>query len=68
VNVHWKKLTNESKGKPEQKYDASFGTILSITVFLKESNSFILIFLLNYAGLKFQKTIRACTESTDLIV
>jgi hypothetical protein len=27
MNVHWKKLTNESKGKPEQKFDAAFGTI-----------------------------------------
>jgi hypothetical protein len=27
-----KKSTNESKGKPEQKFDAAFGTIFSITV------------------------------------
>ncbi len=27
LNVHWKKLTNESKGKPEQKFEAAFGTI-----------------------------------------
>jgi hypothetical protein len=29
MNVNWKKLTNESKGKPEQKFDAAFGTIFS---------------------------------------
>jgi hypothetical protein len=29
MNVHWKKSTNESKGKPEQKFDEAFGTILS---------------------------------------
>jgi hypothetical protein len=30
LNVHWKKLTNESKGKPGQKFDAAFGTIFRI--------------------------------------
>ncbi len=28
MNVHWKTSTNESKDKPEQKFDAAFGTIL----------------------------------------
>jgi hypothetical protein len=32
VNVGRKKLTSESKGKPEQKFDAAFGTIFRITV------------------------------------
>jgi hypothetical protein len=31
MNVHWKKLTNESKGKPEQKFDAAFGTTFRIS-------------------------------------
>jgi hypothetical protein len=26
MNIQWKKSTNESKGKPEQKFDAAFGT------------------------------------------
>jgi hypothetical protein len=26
MNVHQKKVTNENKGKPEQKFDAAFGT------------------------------------------
>jgi hypothetical protein len=30
MNVHWKKLTSESKEKPEQKFDAAFGTIFRI--------------------------------------
>ncbi len=30
MNVHWRKLTNESQGKPEQKYYAASGTIFSI--------------------------------------
>jgi hypothetical protein len=48
MNVHWKKSTNESKEKPEQKSDAAFGTILELVIVFKEaSKSFILIFLLN---------------------
>jgi hypothetical protein len=49
MNVHWKKLTNESKGKPEQKFDAAFGTIFSESgsVFKEASKHFIFIFLLN---------------------
>ncbi len=31
MNVHYKKLTNESKGKPEQKFDAAFGTTFRIS-------------------------------------
>jgi hypothetical protein len=27
---YWKKSTNESKEKPEQKFDAAFGTILKL--------------------------------------
>jgi len=40
------KFTNESKGKPEQKFDAAFGTILkSVNVFKEASKNFNLIFL-----------------------
>jgi hypothetical protein len=49
VHVHWKKFTSENKGKPEQKYDAAFGTIFSESgsVFKEASKNFIFIFLLN---------------------
>ncbi len=44
-------MTNERKGKPEQKFDAAFGTIFRISKTFKEvSKNFILIFLLNEAG------------------
>jgi hypothetical protein len=31
MKVHWKKSTNESKGKPEQKFDAAVGIIFKIS-------------------------------------
>jgi hypothetical protein len=31
MNVHENKSTNESKGKPEQKFDAAFGTTFLIS-------------------------------------
>jgi hypothetical protein len=41
-------LTNESKEKPEEKFDAAFGTISeSGSVFKEASKNFILNFLLN---------------------
>jgi hypothetical protein len=30
MNVHWRKSINESKGKLEQKFDATFGTFFRI--------------------------------------
>jgi hypothetical protein len=30
-NVHWKKSTDESEGKPAQKFDAAFETISRIS-------------------------------------
>jgi hypothetical protein len=48
MNVHSRKSTNESKGKPEQKFDATYGTILElVSVFKEASKNFTLIFLLN---------------------
>ena len=47
MNLHWKKLTKESKGKLERKFDLAFGTIFRISVFKEASINFILIFLLN---------------------
>jgi hypothetical protein len=50
------KKTNESKGKPEQKFEAAYGTIFRISkyIFKEESKNFILVFLLNYKGKKFK--------------
>jgi hypothetical protein len=31
--VHWRKSNNESKEKPEQKFDVAFGTLLRISKF-----------------------------------
>jgi hypothetical protein len=65
MNVHWKKSTSESKGKPEQKSDASFGTIFRINKCFQEAGkNFLLIFLLNYAGQKFYNHLRMY-RSTD---
>jgi hypothetical protein len=48
MNVHWKKSTNESKRKPEQKFDAAFGTIFGISkCFQRSKQNFTLVFLLN---------------------
>ncbi len=50
VNVHWRKSTNESKGKPEQKFCAAFRTIFrirTVSVFKEAGRNFIFIFLLN---------------------
>jgi hypothetical protein len=50
MNVHKKKSTNKSKGKPEQKFNAAYGTIFrnsTVSVFKEASKNFILIYLLN---------------------
>ncbi len=51
MNVHRRKSTNESKGKPEQKFDAAYGRIFRIIelvrVFKEACKNFILIFLFN---------------------
>jgi hypothetical protein len=40
------KTDHESKGKPEQKFEAAFGTLLElVSVFKEASKNFILIFL-----------------------
>jgi hypothetical protein len=42
------KSANESKGKPEKKFDVAFGTIFeSVSVFKEATKNFILFFLLN---------------------
>ncbi len=48
MNVHWRKLTNKSKGQSEQKFDAAFGKIFGIgKCFLRSKQELIFIFLLN---------------------
>ncbi len=37
MNVKGKKSTNESKGKPEQKFDAAFGPISRMSKFFQRS-------------------------------
>ncbi len=36
VNVQWGNLTNESEEKPEQKFDAAYGTIFRISKWFKK--------------------------------
>jgi hypothetical protein len=43
--MYTRKLANESKGKPEHKFDAAFGTTFRISVFKEASKNFKLIFL-----------------------
>jgi hypothetical protein len=51
MNVHWRKLTDESQEKPEQKFDSAYETFLELVrVFKEASRNFILIFLLNKTG------------------
>jgi hypothetical protein len=35
MNVHRKKSTNESKEKPEQKFDAAYGTVFRISKYFQ---------------------------------
>jgi hypothetical protein len=39
MNVHRKKWTNESKGKPEQKFDAGYETIFRISFSKKQAKA-----------------------------
>jgi hypothetical protein len=57
INGHWRKSTNESKGKMKQKCYAAFGTIFRIVkyVFKEASTNLTLIFPLNKAGKKCKK-------------
>jgi hypothetical protein len=63
-------LTNESKGKPEQNFDAAFGTTFRISKCFQRSKQkldTVLIFSRSKQA-KNLKTICACQESTDLIL
>jgi hypothetical protein len=62
MNVHWKKLTNESKEKPEHKFDAAFGTVFGVSKCLQRSKQklcFNFSLELGQAGL--QKNIQLVT-------
>jgi hypothetical protein len=51
MNVHWRTSTNESEGKPEQKFDAAYGIIFKISSVFKEAiRNFTFIFLFNNPG------------------
>ncbi len=43
MNVHWRKSTNESEGKPEQKFDVAFGTVFKISKYFQRSKQKIKI-------------------------
>jgi len=63
------KITNESKGKSEQKFNAAYGTICRISKCFQRSNQTLHFnFSLELVRLKFKIIICACTESTDLII
>jgi hypothetical protein len=65
MNVHWKKFTNESKGKPERKFYAAFGNYFRISKLFQRSKQKVNInFSLELGRLKNLKTVCACTEST----
>jgi hypothetical protein len=62
LNVHYNKSTNESKGKPEQKFDAAFGTTFTISkVFREASKNFNLNFSITKQAENL-KIICACKE------
>jgi hypothetical protein len=44
LNVYWRNSTNESEGKPEQIFDAAYGTVFRISVFKEASRNFTFIF------------------------
>jgi hypothetical protein len=55
MNVHWIKLTNERKGKPEQEFDAALGTIFRINKCFQRSRQKLHINAsLELAGYKFK--------------
>ncbi len=43
MNVHWRKSTNESEGKPEQKFDVTFVTVFKISKSFQRSKQKIKI-------------------------
>ncbi len=54
MNVNWKKSTNKSKEKPEQKFDAAFGTIIRINkCFQRNKYKLHINFSLELGRLKF---------------
>jgi hypothetical protein len=66
MNEHWRNLTNESEGKPEQKFDAAYGTILRISKCFQRSKQKLYIYFFPSQA-KSLKTICASSQSTDLV-
>ncbi len=54
VNVHWRKSINESKGKPEQKFNAASRTIFRTTV-VRSKQKLYINFYLKQGSLKIKK-------------
>ncbi len=48
--VLWRKATNDSKGKPDRKYDAAFSTIFKFRKCLQRIKQKLNFLLLNQAG------------------
>ncbi len=57
MNLHRNKLTNESKGKLEQKFDAAYGTNFITSKCFHGSKNFILNFSLELGRLKILKLL-----------
>jgi hypothetical protein len=56
INIHKKKWTNESKGKPKQKFDAAFGKrLLELVSVFKEASKNFTEFSLEMSRLKIFK-------------
>ncbi len=66
--VHWRQSTNESKGKPEQKFDKAFETLFRICKCFQRSKQKLYIYLSLEQGRLKLYNILGSTENTDLIL
>jgi hypothetical protein len=61
MNLHWRISTSESEGKPEQKFNVAFGTILRITKSVsiyKKQAGICVSFYWNKAGQEIKNNLR----------
>ena len=65
MKVYRRNTTNESEEKPEQKFDAAYGTIFRVVFSRKQAEILHLFFCLTSQA-KSLKTICAFSQSTDL--
>ncbi len=63
----WKKFTNESKGKPEQKFDAAFGTTLRISKCFQRSKKQKIYSTCDIIPLHWCVIVRQRIELTGLV-